>query len=244
MPDQRTPPPDFDPTKDAVAQAPMFVAAAPPRQAFANKLELMLSAFLVALFVGALLARTSPERAVAKRTIEKGNVIVDDDITPMPLLPVTDFRDTNQVVGRVAKRDVAVGRPLRAADVADAAPKEPEQKALRNIEPYRVLTAADVAKPPRHGVALRRVRKEAMLPEAEIVELAADHDAVTVVRALSAPPHVRPGIGALLFPKEATTPVRVQLLKALDDDRFVVACNAADAATITASRVAIVQEAR
>ncbi|HVE71235.1 MAG TPA: SAF domain-containing protein [Thermoanaerobaculia bacterium] len=240
----RTPPPDFDPERSAVDQAPAFIAAAPPRKQFPHKLELILFVLLVALFVGRLATATSPERAVAVNPIAKGKVIAEADVEAMPLFPAADFRHSSEVVGRVAKRDIAAGRPFRAADVGDASPDEPAQKALRDIQPYRILTAADLPKPPSHGVALRGVRANGMVPDAEIVELANEHDAVTVVRAIAAPPHLRPGIAALLYAKDATAPVPVQLLKALGDDRYVVACRAADAAIITATRVAIVQETR
>jgi hypothetical protein len=240
----RTPPPEFDSAGDPLAQAPAFVAAAPPRKPLPNKLEVALGMLLVALFMARLITAASPSKAVAVRPIEKGKVIVAGDVESARLYPAADFRDVGQVVGHVAARDVAAGRPLRKGDVGEATRARAGRKALRDVAPYRILTAADVENPPRHAMALRGVRRGALLANEEVAAIEQEHGAVTIVRVMAAPPHMQPGIAAILHGKGVAVPVRVQLLKALDDDHYVVACRATDAAGITASRVSIAQVIR
>lgn len=239
----RDSPPVYDPRARAIDQAPAFAAAAPPLKAFPYWLEVIVAAVALLLLASFFIARcVLPRTVVAVRPIEKGSVIAKDDVALVAVPGKPSFRKIEDVQNRVAANGVAAGRPLRASDVGAALPAA--RKALRDIAPYRILTAADVAKPPEHAVSVTAVKKDAFLPETSIVRLARDYDAVTVVRLAAPPPHMESGAPVLLYAKDAAAPVGAQFLRALPDGQYVVACRAADLGAIAFARLRAVQGVR
>lgn len=233
--------PIFDERGDVVRQAPAFVAAAPPRKEFPYKLELCAGLIVLLLVVSAVYSRMRPRTVVAMRPIEKGGVIAEEDVKLVAIPVEAAFTDLATVANHIAANDVVPGRPLRKDDVGPLAVKPSTRDALRDIAPYRILTKEDVANAPVRAVSLTAVRKGKPLADTDVVALASGLDTVTVVRLTAPPPHMKAGIPAMLYAKNAAQPVPAQFLKALDDDRYVIACRAADAGALAASRVAATQ---